>query len=488
MVNIIFIMFDYFAKTAMRPPRREYEEEELLPGRMKTHFEHVSFSVECSKTKGEIRASFWRNKAYDVGQGRRCLCYFHPNASARPEVISSKILELARDLGNVHVCCMDFFGCGLSDGEFVTLGVRENDSITALLSVLASRFSQREFVLWGRSMGAVSVLRFLVDFEKARLGVSSSIIMPPSPFVAVILDSPFTSLRDIVGNTVADLLEAICCGLQSPMITRCCTGCMYCGMRRSIIKLFGVEPNEASAISACRRLETYDTALPPVLCMSGRFDRITPPDMVEAVFSAIPSSVTPLKIFVGIESAHNQRRPAEARLLVKEFIRMCIVKTCEDTTLSADKSEQQSAVVSSDDGDIEAYGASLAQTLREAVLVECQERSALVPALAQHLSTRQSKASCATTDEYTFIRDYKAIPLSDGDANEVLVWDELQIRTIVRKIMPMPPPVLPEADDGRGDDDGFLEDSASAVEDMKTLMDSLQLRGGINCDSYKRDR
>lgn len=50
----------------------------------------------------------------------------------------------------------DFSGSGMSEGEFVTLGVRESQDLEDVIEVLYNEGKIREFGLWGRSMGAVT--------------------------------------------------------------------------------------------------------------------------------------------------------------------------------------------------------------------------------------------------------------------------------------------------------------------------------------------
>lgn len=54
------------------------------------------------------------------------------------------------------VFTFDFSGCGRSEGDWVTLGYKEQDDLKAVVNYL--RLTRRVSVigLWGRSMGAVT--------------------------------------------------------------------------------------------------------------------------------------------------------------------------------------------------------------------------------------------------------------------------------------------------------------------------------------------
>lgn len=84
----------------------------------------------------------------------------------------------------------DFSGSGKSEGTCVTYGSKEKHDIgishsylEAILKVLRLRYSK--FVLWGRSMGAVSALLHTISYHN------------PSDVIMLVLDSPFSSFEQI---------------------------------------------------------------------------------------------------------------------------------------------------------------------------------------------------------------------------------------------------------------------------------------------------
>jgi alpha-beta hydrolase superfamily lysophospholipase len=92
------------------------------------------------------------------------------------------MLPVAAQAG-LSFCIFDFAGSGRSEGEFSSLGFWESKDINKVLMELLHR-GFREFVLWGRSMGAVAAcLHMPLDFGHVR---------------GLILDSPFCSLRRLV--------------------------------------------------------------------------------------------------------------------------------------------------------------------------------------------------------------------------------------------------------------------------------------------------
>ena len=76
----------------------------------------------------------------------------------------------------------DFSGCGLSQGEYISLGYYERDDVEAVIHYLRTSDEVSTIALWGRSMGAVTALMY-ADRD-------------PS-IAALVLDSPFSNLKTL---------------------------------------------------------------------------------------------------------------------------------------------------------------------------------------------------------------------------------------------------------------------------------------------------
>jgi len=61
---------------------------------------------------------------------------------------------------NYSLLTFDLSGSGKSQGDFTTYGLREKEDIEAILMYLYRKKHLREFIIWGRSMGAVASLLF----------------------------------------------------------------------------------------------------------------------------------------------------------------------------------------------------------------------------------------------------------------------------------------------------------------------------------------
>lgn len=109
-----------------------------------------------------------------------CVVYLHGNCSSRTEAIPAANILLPMDM---TVFSFDFSGCGKSEGEWVTLGYKEQDDLSTVIAYLRSTGRVSMIGLWGRSMGAVTSI-----FYASR---------DPSSIAGMVLDSPFSSLNNL---------------------------------------------------------------------------------------------------------------------------------------------------------------------------------------------------------------------------------------------------------------------------------------------------
>ena len=86
------------------------------------------------------------------------MVYLHTHTGMR--VQASPIVENVLDQG-MSFCVFDFHGNGKSTGKYVTFGWTETLDLDSILAELVSKFSVNSFVLWGRSMGAVTSILYL---------------------------------------------------------------------------------------------------------------------------------------------------------------------------------------------------------------------------------------------------------------------------------------------------------------------------------------
>jgi len=105
-----------------------------------------------------------------------CVIFLHGNSSCCLEALP--LLTLLSPL-SISLFCFDFSGCGLSEGEYISLGWFERDDLATCVDYLRSIGRISTIALWGRSMGAFTALLH-ADRDPSIAGL--------------VLDSPFISL------------------------------------------------------------------------------------------------------------------------------------------------------------------------------------------------------------------------------------------------------------------------------------------------------
>jgi fermentation-respiration switch protein FrsA (DUF1100 family) len=78
---------------------------------------------------------------------------------------------------------MDFAGCGVSEGEFISLGYYEQIDAKLVIQHVKSWKPITEFGLWGRSMGAATTLMAALKSD--------------SDIRYLVVDSSFTSIKNL---------------------------------------------------------------------------------------------------------------------------------------------------------------------------------------------------------------------------------------------------------------------------------------------------
>jgi alpha/beta superfamily hydrolase len=114
-----------------------------------------------------------------VAEQLPCVVYMHGNCSSRMEALACIRVLLSQ---NIQLFAFDFPGCGLSEGEFISLGYFEKEDLSIVVEYLRNSGKVSTIGLWGRSMGAVTAL-----LHGHR-----------DPSIAgMVLDSPFSDLKDL---------------------------------------------------------------------------------------------------------------------------------------------------------------------------------------------------------------------------------------------------------------------------------------------------
>lgn len=168
----------YFTNKVIAPPRLSYEKYVLQkPGTpsslesLKIKYENISVA-----TVDQLRLSAW----YIPNKKNTPLLLLHGHGANRMAFM--KQVSYLYEAG-YPLLLFDFRGSGLAPGKYVSMGVHETKDIEAMINFLEKQYRFKHFGILSNSMGANAAL--LTAAKDKRI-------------VAVVCDSPFTSLVDVV--------------------------------------------------------------------------------------------------------------------------------------------------------------------------------------------------------------------------------------------------------------------------------------------------
>ena len=169
----------------LRPLRATYDVGDLGPARFDFLGKFIArrdFVVVNGRGQ-RLRASRWA--ADDAPPAAPTVLCLHGNQSSRVEGLH--YLALVLELGCALVA-VDCAGSGKSDGDRVSLGLREAADASDVVDALYATHGTppEKIVVWGRSMGASAALLCAADHQPGLAGL--------------ILDSPFASLVKLVND------------------------------------------------------------------------------------------------------------------------------------------------------------------------------------------------------------------------------------------------------------------------------------------------
>ena len=118
-ITLIRRGYDNLVKTVVRPPRIAYTTEDLGPTLKALRgavYERTDFEVVHNKLK--LKCSRWAREGEP--RPKKVVLYLHSNSSCRLAVVRSPVLATCA-CARAALVSFDFAGCGISDGDVVTL-------------------------------------------------------------------------------------------------------------------------------------------------------------------------------------------------------------------------------------------------------------------------------------------------------------------------------------------------------------------------------
>ena len=181
------ISYETLWKFIIRPPRDEYEEE-LLGNFVFTYRDkqYQRKDYDLISSEGYImKCSFIEPiDKYRPTFEMPVVLYLHGNSSSRLEGLNN--LEVLLKY-NINLFVIDFPGCGLSEGEYISLGYHEKNDVKIIVDFIENLPGISKIGIWGRSMGAATTL--LYTYKDPRI-------------VAICIDSPFENFKRLAEELV----------------------------------------------------------------------------------------------------------------------------------------------------------------------------------------------------------------------------------------------------------------------------------------------
>jgi pimeloyl-ACP methyl ester carboxylesterase len=174
--NNVKINYDTLWKFIIRPPRDEYKESSLRSAYFKFNkkkYQRKDYDIMSTEgyiMKGSLIEPF---KECRPSIEMPVVLYLHGNSSSRIEGLNIAGELLKRD---INLFVIDFVGCGLSEGEYISLGYHESDDVGNVIDFIEKIPGVGRIGLWGRSMGAATTMIYAHRDERIK---------------AICMDSPF---------------------------------------------------------------------------------------------------------------------------------------------------------------------------------------------------------------------------------------------------------------------------------------------------------
>lgn len=223
-----------------------------------------SFTIQCSLFTPEN----WEDKE----EIPPCMVYLHSYSGSRIEGIGF----LDQLLPKYCLCVFDFVGCGLSEGEYVSLGLKESKQTELVIEYLEKEYGFKDLYIWGRSMGAVAALIYAHDNKISNVN-------------GMILDSPFYDAKSMITGIIQKFSNIPAFVIRTGLIP-----ISYSLESNTGYDVLGISPKDL--VASCKI---------PALFLVATDDFISPPELVNVMYSNYGDAY---KEFVQTEGEHHTPR------------------------------------------------------------------------------------------------------------------------------------------------------------------------------------
>ena len=147
-------------KSIIRPSRDIYEEKDLGATSFvckKKNYSRKDFNI-LGYNGNILKCSFYEMDEIDRKvPSLPVIIYLHGNAGSRLDSFRYLRAVLEKD---INFFCFDFAGCGLSEGEYISLGFYEKEDLKIIVDFVSKLPYVSSIGLWGHSMGAATAILY----------------------------------------------------------------------------------------------------------------------------------------------------------------------------------------------------------------------------------------------------------------------------------------------------------------------------------------
>ncbi len=234
-----------------------------------------------------LECSLWESKSKPSGF---CVVYLHGNSSSRYESI--QLLKFLTKY-DISLCSFDFSGCGLSEGQYISLGWHEKEDVDLVVNYLIKDKKIEKIALWGRSMGSSAAILYSSHYKEPHIN-------------CLVFDSPFCSLR-LLSEDIAK---------KNTKAPKCIMRLIWMFLKRKILKKNQFNINDISPITHINNIKI------PAFFISAKNDKIIDPVQMNRIFQEFPGK----KIIEYVEGDHNSARPEGSLMKCVMFIQAVFTK------------------------------------------------------------------------------------------------------------------------------------------------------------------
>jgi predicted alpha/beta-fold hydrolase len=232
---------------------------------------------------------------YLLNKPAPCIIYMHGNASCRVEGYNNIDIAAAT---NCHLFVFDFAGTGKSEGTYISLGYFEKDDLKTICEQLSANKLIKYFFLWGRSMGAATLLMHMVKYH-------------PANVKGLICDSSFTDLKTQMNEMAQQFIP-----MQSGSVFDTMKKYLIEGLCMRLMKEFSIDVQNLSPITGVSDLYT------PILFLHASNDQLIQPHHGKEIYTKYGTSHPMVgKQLLNFGGDHNDPRPKKVRTAIADFFR-----------------------------------------------------------------------------------------------------------------------------------------------------------------------